>query len=162
MISGEKVYCNDEKSINRNMPASGSASFLLERCISRESKDLTGVEHAGDRLLIGTTTSLDATGALDVLSKKFAEENNVSVEWVAVGTGQAIKYGENGDVDLVMVHDRAAEDKFLTQDTDLTAVSLHPITSSLPALNQTRQRSQERAILKHSRQSPRLPRLMTR
>ena len=76
-------------------------------------KDLTDAKHASDRLLIGTTTSLDATGALDILSKKFAEENNVSVEWVAVGTGQAIKYGENGDVDLVMVHDRVAEDKFI-------------------------------------------------
>lgn len=76
-------------------------------------KDLTGTTHAGDRLLIGTTTSLDATGALDELSKKFADENNISVEWVAVGTGQAIKYGENGDVDLIMVHDRAAEDKFI-------------------------------------------------
>ncbi|PKL60071.1 MAG: tungsten ABC transporter substrate-binding protein [Methanomicrobiales archaeon HGW-Methanomicrobiales-4] len=76
-------------------------------------KDLTDTTHAGDRLLIGTTTSLDATGALDELSKKFADENNISVEWVAVGTGQAIKYGENGDVDLIMVHDRVAEDKFL-------------------------------------------------
>lgn len=75
--------------------------------------DLTGSAHATDRLLIGTTTSLDATGVLDELSKKFAEENNVSVEWVAVGTGQALKYGENGDVDVVMVHDRTAEDKFL-------------------------------------------------
>ena len=34
-------------------------------------------------------------------------------QWVAVGTGQALKYGEAGDVDLVMVHDRAAEDKFI-------------------------------------------------
>jgi len=75
--------------------------------------DLTGVTHSGDRLLIGTTTSLDATGALDELAKMFAEQNNVSVEWVAVGTGQAIGYGQNGDVDLIMVHDRVKEDKFL-------------------------------------------------
>ncbi|MDD1728816.1 MAG: substrate-binding domain-containing protein, partial [Methanospirillum sp.] len=76
-------------------------------------KDLTDAKHASDRLLIATTTSLDATGVLDELSKKFAEENNVSVEWIAVGTGQAIGYGQTGDVDVVMVHDRAAEDKFL-------------------------------------------------
>lgn len=75
--------------------------------------DLTGAEHSADRLLIGTTTSLDATGVLDELAKKFSDENNIKVEWVAVGTGQALKYGENGDVDVVMVHDRAAEDKFL-------------------------------------------------
>lgn len=76
-------------------------------------KDLNGTTHASDRLLIGTTTSLDATGALDQLSKKFGEENNVSVQWIAVGTGQAIEYGKNGDVDVVMVHDRAAENKFI-------------------------------------------------
>ena len=80
---------------------------------AEKMKDLNESTHATDRLLIGTTTSLDATGALDELSKKFAEENNVSVQWVAVGTGQALKYGEAGDVDLVMVHDRAAEDKFI-------------------------------------------------
>jgi len=76
-------------------------------------KDLNGTKHADDRLLIGTTTSLDATGALDILAKKFAEENNVKVEWVAVGTGQALGYGQNGDVDVVMVHDKAAENKFI-------------------------------------------------
>jgi tungstate transport system substrate-binding protein len=77
--------------------------------------DLTGAEHSSDRLLIGTTTSLDATGALTELSKKFEEENGISVQWVAVGTGQAIGYGRSGDVDLVMVHDRAAEDKFIDE-----------------------------------------------
>jgi tungstate transport system substrate-binding protein len=76
-------------------------------------KDINGTKHAQDRLLIGTTTSLDATGALDILAEKFAKENNVEVEWVAVGTGQALGYGQNGDVDVVMVHDKAAENKFI-------------------------------------------------
>ncbi|NLW75354.1 MAG: solute-binding protein [Methanomicrobiales archaeon] len=90
--------------------------MLLCGVVSAEkltTEGLEGSEHASDRLLIGTTTSLDATGALDELSKQFAEKYNVTAEWVAVGTGQALKYGESGDVDLVMVHDRAAEDKFL-------------------------------------------------
>ncbi len=78
-------------------------------------KDFSEIKHSGDRLLIGTTTSLDATGALDELSKKFEAENNVSIQWVAVGTGQAIEYGRNGDVDVVMVHDRTAEDKFIAE-----------------------------------------------
>jgi tungstate transport system substrate-binding protein len=76
-------------------------------------KDLSGTDHSGDRLLIGTTTSLDATGILDVLASKFKDENKINVEWVAVGTGQALGYGQNGDVDVVMVHDRSAEDKFI-------------------------------------------------
>jgi tungstate transport system substrate-binding protein len=70
-------------------------------------------EHSADRLLIGTTTSLDATKLLDLLSQKFEKENNIDVQWVAVGTGQALEYGKNCDIDIVMVHDRAAEDKFI-------------------------------------------------
>lgn len=92
------------------------AVLLLFSGVSAEKvTDLKGAAHGADRLLIGTTTSLDATGALNELAKKFEEENNVSVQWVAVGTGQALGYGRTGDVDLVMVHDRAAEDKFLNE-----------------------------------------------
>jgi len=78
-------------------------------------EEMTGAAHEADRLLIGTTTSLDATGALTELGKKFEEENGVSVQWVAVGTGLALGHGRNGDVDVVMVHDRAAEDKFIDE-----------------------------------------------
>ncbi len=92
-----------------------AALLLCSSAVSAEKvKDLTG-DHSADRLLIGTTTSLDATGALDELSQKFKDENNITVEWVAVGTGQALGYGRSGDVDLVMVHDRAAEDKFIDE-----------------------------------------------
>jgi tungstate transport system substrate-binding protein len=92
------------------------ALLLCCSAVSAEKvKDLAGSTHAADRLLIGTTTSLDATGALDEFAKKFDEKNNVSVEWVAVGTGQALGYGRSGDVDLVMVHDRPSEDKFIDE-----------------------------------------------
>ncbi|MFH0968321.1 MAG: substrate-binding domain-containing protein [Methanobacteriota archaeon] len=87
--------------------------FCCSGVSAEKVKDLNGTTHTGDLLLIGTTTSLDATGALDQLSHTFTNETGVKVEWVAVGTGQALGYGENGDVDVVMVHDRAAEDKFL-------------------------------------------------
>nr|WP_319539803.1 substrate-binding domain-containing protein [uncultured Methanospirillum sp.] len=82
-------------------------------------KDINGTKHANDRLLIGTTTSLDATGVLDELAKQFEADNNVKIEWIAVGTGQAIGYGNSGDVDIVMVHDRAAENKFLESGNGL-------------------------------------------
>ena len=113
MIIKKIVYCMMRKGL---LSICLLLAVMLICCVgvsAEKVKDLNGTTHAGDRLLIGTTTSLDATGALDELAKKFAEENNVKVEWVAVGTGQAITYGQNGDVDLIMVHDRAAEDKFL-------------------------------------------------
>ncbi|MBT3240729.1 MAG: tungstate ABC transporter [Chloroflexi bacterium] len=55
-------------------------------------------------LRIATTTSLDNSGLLALLVPDFEYEYEVEVEIIAVGTGQALALGENGDVDLVLVH----------------------------------------------------------
>jgi len=64
---------------------------------------------------IATTTSLDDTGLLDVLGPLFEKEidDDVVVFWLSRGTGVSLEYGKRGDVDLMMVHDRVAEDAFL-------------------------------------------------
>lgn len=67
------------------------------------------------RLKIATTTSLYDTKLLDVLEQRFEEENNVSVDTVSGGTGIAIQYGERGDVDLLLVHDKDRELKFVEE-----------------------------------------------
>lgn len=64
-------------------------------------------------LLIATTTSLYDTGLLDYLGGIFGPEYNANLRITAKGTGQALELGQNGDVDVVMVHDRAREDTFL-------------------------------------------------
>jgi tungstate transport system substrate-binding protein len=71
--------------------------------------------HAETRLRMSTTTSTEASGLLPVLLAPFEKANNVKVDVIAVGTGKALKLGENGDVDVVFVHARAAEDKFVGQ-----------------------------------------------
>ncbi len=68
---------------------------------------------ANDRLKISTTTSLYDTGLLDYLQKKFEDKYNVSVSIVSGGTGIAIQYGERGDVDALLVHDKPRELKFI-------------------------------------------------
>ena len=68
---------------------------------------------AEERIKLATTTSTDNTGLLDALLPPFEEMLNVRVDVIAVGTGKALKLGENGDVDVVLVHARAAEEKFL-------------------------------------------------
>jgi tungstate transport system substrate-binding protein len=65
------------------------------------------------RLRLATTTSTQDSGLLNVLNPPFEKLTGITVDVIAVGTGKAIKLGENGDVDVVMVHDRAAEDKFV-------------------------------------------------
>lgn len=70
---------------------------------------------AENRLRMSTTTSTEQSGLLGVLLPPFENANNVKVDVIAVGTGKALKLGENGDVDVVFVHARAAEDKFVSQ-----------------------------------------------
>jgi len=55
-------------------------------------------------LILATTTSTVDTGLLDVLVPMFEERTGYSVKTVAVGTGQALKLGENGEADVLLVH----------------------------------------------------------
>ncbi len=68
---------------------------------------------AAETMLMATTTSTEATGLLDVLMPQFAKDTGIEVKWTAVGTGKALKMGENCDVDVLMVHAPAAEKKFV-------------------------------------------------
>ena len=59
----------------------------------------------GDRILrIATTTSVENSGLLSYLVEKFEAESNIIIEYIAVGTGQALALGRSGDVDLLLVH----------------------------------------------------------
>lgn len=68
---------------------------------------------AQDRLRMATTTSTDNSGLLKVLHPPFENQYNVKVDVIAVGTGKALRLGEQGDVDLVFVHAPNAEKKFV-------------------------------------------------
>lgn len=64
---------------------------------------------------MSTTTSTDNSGLLSVLLPPFEEKLNVKVDVIAVGTGKALELGANGDVDIVFVHARPAEDQFVAE-----------------------------------------------
>jgi tungstate transport system substrate-binding protein len=66
-------------------------------------------------LKLATTTSTDDSGLLDVLLPPFEELFNIKVDVIAVGSGKAITLGENGDVDVLLVHAREAEIKFVLE-----------------------------------------------
>ena len=70
---------------------------------------------AGLDIKMATTTSTDNSGLLQYLLPKYEAKCHCKVRYTAVGTGNAIKLGENGDVDMIMVHARAAEDKFVKE-----------------------------------------------
>jgi tungstate transport system substrate-binding protein len=64
-------------------------------------------------LRLATTTSTADSGLLDAILADFEQKYNARVEVVAVGTGQALKLGQNGDADVVLVHARKQEDAFV-------------------------------------------------
>lgn len=70
---------------------------------------------AAERLKLGTTTSTENSGLLNVLIPPFEKKTGIKVDVISVGTGKALKLGENGDVDVVLVHNRKAEDDFVAK-----------------------------------------------
>ncbi len=67
----------------------------------------------GQSIILATTTSTQDSGLLDVLLPDFTAETGIGVDVIAVGTGQSLKLGEDGNADVVLVHSRAAEDAFM-------------------------------------------------
>ncbi len=64
-------------------------------------------------LRMATTTSTDDTGLLDYLKPYFVKETGIDIQWIATGTGKALKLGENCDADVLLVHAPDAEKKFV-------------------------------------------------
>ena len=77
---------------------------------------LAGTARAEDRFItIASTTSTQDSGLFDYLLPIFTKKTGIGVHVVAVGTGQALKIGQQGDADVLFVHDRAGEEKFVAE-----------------------------------------------
>jgi len=64
-------------------------------------------------LIMATTTSTDNTGLLDYLAPYFIQQTGIDLKWTAVGTGKALEFGRQCDVDVLLVHAPAAEKKYV-------------------------------------------------
>lgn len=82
--------------------------FLLSYLVINSS--LAADNHV---IRMATTTSTDNSGLLNVLLPAFENDTGIKVHVIAVGTGKALRMGEAGDADVVLVHARAAEDRFM-------------------------------------------------
>ncbi len=66
-------------------------------------------------LRLSTTTSVNDSGLLPVLKDAFEAETGYKLEIISNGTGAAIKLGETGDADVLLVHAKASEEEFITK-----------------------------------------------
>lgn len=64
-------------------------------------------------IILATTTSTEDSGLLGVLVPAFEEKHGIEVKVISVGTGQAMTIGQQGDADVLLVHDRNREDSFV-------------------------------------------------
>ncbi len=62
---------------------------------------------------MSTTTSTENSGLLDVLLPEFTKDSTIRVKVIAKGTGAAIRDGMDGNVDVILVHAKAREERFV-------------------------------------------------
>lgn len=91
------------------------ALVSIAGCSSKNAADTTDntLPGQGKTLKMATTTSTQDSGLLDVLVPEFEKDTGYTLNVIAVGSGQAMDMGSKGDVDVLLVHSRAAEDQFV-------------------------------------------------
>jgi tungstate transport system substrate-binding protein len=89
---------------------------LVAGCAGEREKSTDGLvrdNETTDVLRLATTTSTRDSGLLDELLPVFERSHNCRVDVIAVGTGAALRLGEAGDVDVLLIHARTAEEAFM-------------------------------------------------
>lgn len=93
------------------------AGFLLLLAVVLTACGSQSVQPAGgsscSSIILATTTSTENSGLLDYLLPRFQRQTGIQVKVVAVGTGQALKLGEDGNADVLLVHAPALEEAFM-------------------------------------------------
>ena len=92
---------------------SGMMVLSFAACGGGSSEEEAAAPEEGGTLMMATTTSTEDTGLLDYLQPLFKEDTGIDLQWTAVGTGEALKMGEDGQVDVVLVHAKASEEEFV-------------------------------------------------
>jgi tungstate transport system substrate-binding protein len=82
-------------------------------CVATIAFAAAGTGWAQSSIVMASTTSTEQSGLFGHLLPEFAKATGIKVKVVAVGTGQAIDMARRGDADVLFVHDRAAEEKYV-------------------------------------------------
>ena len=84
--------------------------------LTAASPAATAPARAGERVItLASTTSTENSGLFAHLLPQFTYATGIDVRVIAVGTGQALRIARNGDADVLLVHHRASEDRFVAE-----------------------------------------------
>jgi tungstate transport system substrate-binding protein len=93
--------------------------FLRRRLLTLAAAGLFALpltaEAQNRSITVSSTTSTEQSGLFKHLLPAFTQKSGIEVKVVAVGTGQALDIGRRGDADVVFVHDKVAEEKFVSE-----------------------------------------------
>ncbi|MFQ6018744.1 MAG: substrate-binding domain-containing protein, partial [Kiloniellaceae bacterium] len=78
---------------------------------------LSSAVRAGEHraITLASTTSTENSGLFGHILPRFQAETGIAVRVVAVGTGQALRIARNGDADVLLVHHKPSEEKFVAE-----------------------------------------------
>ena len=108
LMSGRNFFgmCNTMEQVRKVFPAI-LAALLLSGC--------QGGPSPANTIRLATTTSVQDTGLLDVLTGSFQEDGKYKLQAIAVGSGQAMQLGRTGEADILWVHSPDDEAKFVAE-----------------------------------------------
>ncbi len=90
-----------------------SLSTALSACGGGGSETSSVAAGSAGNIILATTTSTKDSGLLDAILPVFEKESGYTVEVVAVGSGEAMTMGENGEADVLLVHSPEAEEEYV-------------------------------------------------
>jgi tungstate transport system substrate-binding protein len=91
-------------------------SFSLAACNTSTPTTTQAAKPENPSLILATTTSTQDSGLLDVLVPDFEQKTGYTVKTVAVGSGEAMKMGQECNADVLLVHSPAAEETFMSNN----------------------------------------------
>ncbi|HWJ05191.1 MAG TPA: substrate-binding domain-containing protein [Steroidobacteraceae bacterium] len=98
---------------NRRHFAAAFAALLASLAVGGQA---LVADPASDRFItVASTTSTENSGLFGHILPQFRDKTGIAARVVALGTGQALDVGRRGDADVVFVHDKAAEEKFVAE-----------------------------------------------
>ena len=104
MIEKMRVRTPDDNQIVQYLSGGNQQKVVIGKWLS-----LASMAHAADVMKMAVTTSFNNSGLAEILLPEIQKDLDLEVQLLVVGTGQAIKLGEAGDVDAILV---AMENKY--------------------------------------------------